>query len=424
MSIIVDINKLILEYLNIQSNIFSIYILTKLECLLLLLTIDIILLVFYELNNKAYNLIKYKLLSKPYLLIYVYKLYLYIKYILNKIRPKFIHRSYKIDNKIYYHLYRENFLIGIAKFFYSWINLKSITTYYAILVTFLYLDFPYVAIELFKLNESTKDLGINELAALASFVIVILIGVLSIYYNTVSGRIRRGIGRNNQKMLEQSIEYHRRLSSYLPTIIYKGTANLDYFIRNKYNFKKIVLNNISPCIDDVEDGEVLWKKNNKYNPVNDYFRNILDEIKEIDKLEKLFNEINSAECLNFMRVIGYSEVGKSILNVFFLYSKDNFDSLRFKLIVPNTIISLVKINRDEDFFQDIKKDKPSSEKLKYYEDQILEEINNFEFFYNTYLIEAIEILVEMTEYTKAISRSMSLRSYKYSRLFSTLTARE
>jgi hypothetical protein len=426
LQILISFNEKSINQIDFINPVFlEQYLLFKIEMVFLFLIFDIILVGVWDLNFKLYYKVKFKLVHKPFILARVYKSYQTFYNIISSIRPHYIRYGSTDKKELTDVIYADGLLKHIINMIISFFNPKYLSTVLALIGTiFFCYDIPID----FWVSKFFEVITIESLLSFLSFlpaIIVILIVVFGCRYTSFKGRYARGASRVNQRVIEETLDIHRRLVEPVANIIDKGAKNIEYALRCRKSLIKSRINKISPYIKGIEDNKVIWVKESFYNNKSFYPKNsyIFDNIEEIDDVVKIFEEAKNKNVLKEVFWIKFYNTNTRGIRNLREISKKLEEKLRFNLFTPRTLENLLNDDRDEFNYKEIQVDIPVQDK-ELLEKQIISDIKEFNQRLDTLIINGIEILVELGNYNKEVYRLLHFNSNRLSRTLSYWTDRE
>ncbi|MGF7058621.1 hypothetical protein [Brassicibacter mesophilus] len=424
--ILIKFNEILVDQINISIPLFlKYYIVLKLEIIFILFLIDLLLVGLNKLNYNRYYKVKFKLIKKPSRLIKRYRVYIWIRNVINSARPWYIRRyDYKEGKELIDYIYQDGFLKYIKRLIISFFNPKYISSLIAFLATILFyydIQFSTLIIRYFQLVSKEN---LITLLTLLPAIIIILIITIGWRYTSLRGRYIRGTNRLNQRIIEETLDIHRRISKPLLEVIDKASKNIEYALNCKNLLIRSRLRKISPYIDRIEDDTVVWSKYPFYNNefrTEDY---MFDNIEEVDELVGVINEAKKKYIYEEVFWIRYFDKDMFGLINLKRSSEKLEEILRFNFFTPYTLQKILKEDKKEVIYKEIQEQIPDEQKKGYYERQILKDIEEFKKRIDDILIGSIEKLVDLSLYHKSIYSLLHFNSNRLGRTLSYWTDRE
>ncbi|MFH7833194.1 hypothetical protein [Bacillus luti] len=240
--------------------------------------------------------------------------------------------------------------------------------------------------------------------------VVVLVLIVSLwYFISRKGVVRRSIAQANRKKLEDVIQLHRQFFNPISNVIMKGSKNIEYIIKSRDLILDYWMIKEYPCVFKRPYDEML--------NINRYLMNfenfLVQEIPEINKVTKCFEELLSPE--NKSISIYFSKYRYDLLILFNQMDIKETDELERKMF---TKVGLKDIIASEHT--------GFSEKVEYRKDY--EEIQRrqelFEYRFNNYVIEGVELLYEMYRYILILDKTLQVDSDKFDRALRTFLGKE
>lgn len=411
----INLNQKLIEEINIGLPIFiKQYLILKFAIICLIFLLELLFLLLIKASSIIYGKIKFKLVTKPSILILIYKLYLKIHNLTYSIRVKHYGRSNQ-EKDLGYYIYKDSFITNIKELMKGIFNIKDISSMIAIMLTILF----YYESEVGYLVSSDLQIVSKEDSILILTMIPVIITILGIIiglrYIGLKGRIERGTNRLNQKIIEEILDIHRRLSRVLIIIVDKGAKNIENALKSRNLLIQGRLTEISPLIEDIEDNKVIWKRKSLYK---DFYKiNMFEDIEEISQLDDLLQEAKQNGIYREMFWIGYYRKDMLGIKKHLYWDIEGLKKrFQYDLFTPYTLKNLLKDDRDEIIYNEIQNQIPEDEdNRRYYENEILKDMEKFEKRIDNILINSIEMLVDLSLYHKSIYKLLHFNSNKLGR---------
>lgn len=234
------------------------YLVLKLEIVISLFIVSTVLIIILKTNLKWYDRIKYRLANRPLFLVRVYKLSIILENMLTSVRPFSLqtyygsHRKRLIDT-----VYTDGLIKRIIKCIISCFDLRDFSTLLALTATLILYYYNSIH-SLFKYFVTLNIDSLLSKATLLSPIIIIIIIFISWKYTSVNGRYTRGVSRLNQKIIEETLDIHRRLIDPIVGILIKGADNIEKVIEHRELLINSKLENISPYISSIKEKSIIW----------------------------------------------------------------------------------------------------------------------------------------------------------------------
>ncbi len=417
--------------MNIFNNFLKTYLIVGIISFVLMLLYDISL---YELQSviiSQFRKTKRKLLYYPKFLIISIYIEDNILSFLHFIRLKWVGRYADNEDKIYKLL---NY--GINKVVIKITAVTIALLKYAFFILFIS-SLIYFKSELISIN---YILGINNLCHfLITFIdthsteidhiltqfpsyFLLLTCIVTSYLISIKGRFRSAINQSNKDYLIKIIELHRELNQYITELIDIGSQNLSRALeiceRKTYSVKDLITDykfyKLSPYISEIKENKVIWG-NASYHihelPVG------FNEIPAIDKLCTILTESK----LNGTYYDLYS-IGKVNKKAFYLIDLSHLDSQKLNEIMftQSALENIInETNKNSPIYNDLQLGKPN-ENIDYYNQQIINEYNNYRKRIDNNIITGIELLINLVKYRDAINKTINFRKRTISNMINQL----
>lgn len=401
------------------------YLIVKVEILIIFFIIDLILYGLSTLNDGWYYKVRYKLANSPNMLIRTYKIHNSISSFISSISPKFIPRNKsRNENELINTIYGESIVKRLIKFIINLVNLKYVSTILALIVTiYIYYEIKISSILSAYFKLVNKDNLLYFLTILPAIITIIIVFV-GWKFTSLRGRYDRSANRLNEKIIEETLDMHRRLIEPLFAITKKGAENVDYAITCKDLLLECRIRKISPFIKCIDNNKVIWVNRKFYENMFKKESFLFDNIDEIDDVAKIINEAIEKNIFNEVFWIRYYSKGMFGLNESIFHSDRLQAALRSYLFTQKTVNMLLKEDKEEVKYQEIKNQPPNKDEQEYFERQILKDIDDFNKCVEDKIVSAIEILVDLSDYNKAAYKLLHFNSNRFKRTLNYWTDRE
>ncbi|MCG8542029.1 MAG: hypothetical protein MJA82_19130 [Clostridia bacterium] len=421
LQMLINFNELLVEHINIGIPMFAkYYMIFKIEIIIILFFADLLLLGLWDLNFNWYYKIKFKLVERPSRLIRAYKLFNGIHNLISFIRPRYIRNNTNEEKGLIDYIYEDSFFKYIKRIIIYFFSPKYISNLIALATTtLLYYDIELSSLISRYFQLLTKNNLLSFLTVLPAIIIVLIV-IIGWKYTSLKGRYIRGANRLNQKIIEETLDIHRRLVEPLITVIDKASKNIEYALNCKDLLIESRLRKMSPFIRDIENDKVIWDE--KYIGYEyDYEFDDIEEIGEIANIIREAKEKNIYE--EFFWIRHYSDVMIGIDNLK-RESEKLEDNLRFYLFTTKTLRKILKEDKEEVIYSEIQEGIPNEDKKGYFERKILKDIKEFKIKIDRIIIKSIEMLVDLGNYNKGIYSLLHFNSNRLGRTLSYWTDRE
>jgi hypothetical protein len=425
LSAIFEKNELILESLGLITNSITMYFIIRVEIIVFLLILDIVMVLIYKLNNNFYFWLRYKLVNRPYRMVRVYRFSRDISYWISKRRPWYIHLVGKDKKELSDVLYTDTALLRLIRLILYLISPFTIGTYIAVLISLYYYNPLLFNIDFVEIMSYVSNLNINVLATFLSSVLVLVLFFLSWQYSSLRGRIRRGASRAGQSALEESMQYHRRLSSNLTRLVSSGSKKFEYLIENRDYLEHIKLYSLSKFIEDVDNGQVSWfEKNLSYINRDDFTNMSFPDLENDEIVCSIIKQIVDDGYDEIMSWMGfYGSRTRAIHNIIRDRDRD-FSDIRMQSISKESISKLMGFEKKHYILEDIQNEPPEKDKQYLYEEYILKQFKDFSDSFDYRIIRNLELLADLSDYDRQLSRLLHFNSNRFGRILSFWLGRE
>ena len=300
----------------------------------------------------------------------------------------------------------------------------SIIHIISIMITLIYY-YSYKLNNIKIANFIRLDLVIDYIKTLPSFILLLIL-LLSFYYVSFKGKLKRALNKLNSELLKDSLDIHRKIVKNLRELIYISGGNINYAIINKNLIISSHIKSISPFIDFVEGDNVKWYDSKheafKSNNIKFNFKNI-SQIKYIVDIFKsdTFKDLSTT----FWIIGAYSY---KITGIYNFYDIGNFKNLSNKLnryfFTEEGFNKFIKNPCRYNISEKIKTELPEEEFLDSINKDIIKEKQDFQYKLEYSIIIGLEMLIELSIYYKSMYDYLNPKSHKLNNIIQFITSRE
>ncbi|MDH2879780.1 hypothetical protein [Bacillus cytotoxicus] len=243
---------------------------------------------------------------------------------------------------------------------------------------------------------------------LSAFVVLVLI-IFLWYFISSKGVVRRSIAQANRKKLEDVIQLHRKSFNPISNVIIKGSKNIEYIIKSRDLVLDYWMIKEYPYVLEKQYKQKF--NTGKYPRDLDNF--LVEEIPEINEVIEGFEELLSPENKSISTY--FSRYRYDLLMLFNHMKFEKIDDFERKMFTKVGLKDIIA-SKNADFDERIEFRKDCEEIQKSQE--------LFEYTFNYYIINGVELLYEMYRYILILDKTLQVDSDKLGRALRTFAGKE
>lgn len=387
-------------------------------CLIIIFQLIIILLQngiweLYFRNRKRF-------IYRPQVLIRFYKVYKKLYYFLSvlKVKPRY----YNEKNIIYKALFNESLFTRIVKFIGSYFILSKFAIINMLITLFEYFGLSFNKLINLNYFELVNNL-INQVNLNLKILPSIILGTSVIYiayYLSIKSKFKAAINISNKERFKDIINIHRELYTEIYNLIYYGSENINraleivYTNPKKYSIKDMIvdlrMSEISSNIYSVDENEIVWiwdKSNGGLEQIKEFPLGF-EEIECIQNIGKVLNQaVKDNKYDELVKIAMFNHDGFNFAKI----KPDEIEDINKKLLTKSGIERIINIANDNCKYEKLKKINYTKENYKYYENEIIMERNRLVKIIDDYIIEGIELIVDLTQYVKLMDKLLYKKQF-------------